>query len=257
MKKTIFDTLLTTKDLSIFKPLLGNRKINESRVKGFVAAFNKVQLLWIAIVNEKMEIIDAQHKIEASRRLGLPVTYIIKKGYGLKEAQEYNRNGGIWLKGDHIASLSTLGVQSYTRLDEFCATYPEFSKGVAESIVANDFGGPLAPKYSDEDGNKITKSVAFRNGLYQMADINLVYDNVCKIMEYKPFLSVYQSGMFVKTLLFLFSKTKFSHDRMIRKLRLQPTKLKQCATRDAYLNILEEIYNYAAKGDDRLYFKTL
>lgn len=249
-----FDVILTTNDLSIFKTLLGNRPLNETKVLRFVEAFKKEQLPWCAIVNENFEVIDCQHKIEACKRLGLPVTYMIKLGYGLKEAQAYNRIGGIWLKGEHLDSLAILGNPNYVRLKEFRTHYPEFKSGVAECIVTNYSGGHNQ-NVVDGDGTKVNKSEAFRLGLLQIADIETVYDNASKIMEYKPYLRTYNSGMFVKTLIHLFKIPKFDNNRMIKKLAVQPTKLKQCATRAQYMDLLEDIYNYKVQAEKKFSFK--
>ena len=80
------NTVNRTTDYSLFKRLEGNRNVLEIRVKRITASIKKVG--WIqnpVIVNEKMEVIEGQGRLEALKRLGMPVDYIIVPGIGLDE----------------------------------------------------------------------------------------------------------------------------------------------------------------------------
>jgi hypothetical protein len=60
--------------------------------------------------------------------------------------------------------------------------------------------------------------------------------------------------MFVRTLIGLFRHPKFNHDRMIKKIALQPTALVVCATIKQFKVLLQEIYNYKTRPEDRIDF---
>ena len=106
-----------TKDYSIFKRLVGNRDIPESRISKIVESIQTVG--WVhnpIIVNEKMEVIDGQGRLTALQRLKLPVEYIIAEGAGNKECIHMNMNMVNWKLPDFIKSYAEQGNENYQRL---------------------------------------------------------------------------------------------------------------------------------------------
>ena len=257
MKNLRFDVILTTTDYSIFRKLIGNRPLNELKVKRFMVAFKKRQLPWYAILNENFEVIDGQHKIEACIRLGLPIPYMLKLGYGLKEAQEYNEIGGSWTKQEYLISYVELGMQSYVWLDEMMKMYPEYNLGSIESILTNTYDGSNTSDGSltNTKGLSTGKRLAFQQGLLNltMADKILAYDNIAKIDAYKKYFKKYNTGVFIRTMLSLFKNDKFDNDRMLQKISNQPTKMQQCSNVKLYKLMLQDIYNFASKNRLSLY----
>jgi hypothetical protein len=79
---------ITTK-YSQFKILSDNRDVNSLHVKRLVESFNDMHLVCPIIVNENMEVIDGQHRLQASIETGLPIYYIQVPGYGIREVQRF------------------------------------------------------------------------------------------------------------------------------------------------------------------------
>lgn len=107
----------TTKDYSIFKRLVGNRDIPESRISKITASIQEIG--WIRnpiVVNEKMEVIDGQGRLTALQRLGLPIEYIVAEGAGSKECIYMNMNMVNWKLPDFIKSYAEQGNVNYQRL---------------------------------------------------------------------------------------------------------------------------------------------
>lgn len=83
-----------TNDYSIFKSIMGNRTINLKNVNNIINNIKKNGLLpTVIIVNEKMEVIDGQHRLQALKELNLPVYYQIKEGLSINDCIAYN----IWV----------------------------------------------------------------------------------------------------------------------------------------------------------------
>ena len=81
--KDRFDKIHITKEYDIFERFVGNRYVSspkgERRVKKIMESF-KVKLIPIPIVISKVgKIIDGHNRLEALKRLKLPVRYIISK----------------------------------------------------------------------------------------------------------------------------------------------------------------------------------
>ena len=66
-----------TTDYDIFKQLLGNREINYNHVRRLIKSMQEEYLIVPIQVNEKMEVIDGQHRIAACKELGFPIYYMI------------------------------------------------------------------------------------------------------------------------------------------------------------------------------------
>jgi hypothetical protein len=67
-----------TSDYSIFKQVNFNREKNLRHIKNLKAILLKENLLHLhpILVNEKMEVVDGQHRLEAAKELSLPIFYI-------------------------------------------------------------------------------------------------------------------------------------------------------------------------------------
>ena len=107
----------TTTDYSIFKRLVGNRDIPESRIAKIVESIQTIG--WVhnpIIVNEKMEVIDGQGRLTALQRLKMPVEYVIAPGAGNTECVYMNMNMVNWKLPDFVKSYAEQGNENYQRL---------------------------------------------------------------------------------------------------------------------------------------------
>ena len=98
-----------TTDYEQFGKLKGNRNINEAQVIGIRNSIEKIGYQPVPIlVNERLEVIDGQHRLEAARTLGIPIYFIIQKGAG--RGEDGGRNCGHWRRDgnredhDHLSA---------------------------------------------------------------------------------------------------------------------------------------------------------
>ena len=116
-KENVAYNVYVTRDYSIFKRLVGNRDIPESRISKIVESIQTIG--WVhnpIIVNEKMEVIDGQGRLTALQRLGMAVEYVIAEGAGNKECIYMNMNMVNWKLPDFIKSYAEQGNINYQRL---------------------------------------------------------------------------------------------------------------------------------------------
>lgn len=126
----------TTKDYSIFRRLIGNRDIPESRISKIVSSIQEIG--WVRnpiVVNEKMEVIDGQGRLTALQRLGLPVEYIIAEGAGSKECIHMNMNMVNWKLPDFIKSYAEQGNSNYQRLLTLMEKYASGNLDIISAAV--------------------------------------------------------------------------------------------------------------------------
>ena len=125
-----------TKDYSIFKRLIGNRDIPESRISKIVESIQTIG--WVhnpIIVNEKMEVIDGQGRLTALQRLKMPIEYIIAKGAGNKECIYMNMNMVNWKLPDFIKSYAEQGNENYQRLLSLMQRYANGNLDIISTAV--------------------------------------------------------------------------------------------------------------------------
>jgi len=105
-----------TSDYSVFRHVTGNREVNKSHVKRLLLTFgsNPKKLQWVPIlVNENMEVIDGQHRLEASKKLEVPIYYRVINGLTLEDCQALNSNSKMWSPTDYAKAYCENGNQNY------------------------------------------------------------------------------------------------------------------------------------------------
>lgn len=108
-----------TKDYGIFKTLKGNRGVSNVRINKIIESVENVGYITNPIiVNESMEVIDGQARIEAFKVLGIPVEYIIHPGAGIKECRSMNINQTNWSDRDYVDSFARSGSEDYARFEK-------------------------------------------------------------------------------------------------------------------------------------------
>ena len=135
-KQNVAYSVYVTKDYSIFKRLVGNRDIPESRISKIVESIQSVG--WVhnpIIVNEKMEVIDGQGRLTALQRLKMPVEYIIAEGVGNRECIYMNMNMVNWKLPDFIKSYAEQGNENYQRLLSLMERYANGNLNIISTAV--------------------------------------------------------------------------------------------------------------------------
>lgn len=113
-----------TKDYDSFIKLEGNRPCLEHRVLKIKKSIEKNGYILCPItVNKSFQVIDGQGRIEALRRLNLPVHFVIDPDAGLAECVALNQANTAWTTEDFIYSHIQLGNKSYINLQTLRAEY--------------------------------------------------------------------------------------------------------------------------------------
>ena len=237
----------STTDYSIFRKLNDNRDENLLHIKRLERSFREQHLVSPIIVNEKMQVIDGQHRLSASINTGVPVYYIIIPGYGINEVTRLNTNQKNWNKMDYMSMYVADGRQAYIELQEFMLKFPDYGIRASESLLTlrNVTGGSKRMK-------------AFEEGKLKVPNLTLSYVYARKILEFKDFFKEYNTPSFVLSLMPLLDKKKiYNHQEMLKKLKTCPIKLQRCATIEGYRLLLEEIYNYKRQKENKVSFRYL
>lgn len=136
MDKKIDLTIFETKDYHKFKRLAGNRDI-KSVNKILNSINNTGYIMNPIIVNEKMEIIDGQNRVEALKELNLPVHYYVIDGADIETARQLNLGRSNWKPLDYVKSYAEEGNESYQLLLKLLNDNKNYSLQMVIGICRN------------------------------------------------------------------------------------------------------------------------
>jgi hypothetical protein len=242
-----------TSDLSIFKQIDGNRVPNLQHIKRLADSIRVYGMKCNPIlVNERMEVIDGQHRLMAAKEAESFVYYIIINGYSLNEVHTLNLNQKNWNISDYLEGYANLGIESYIILRDFYKKNYDFNLSSCMSFCQNTSTAKARRIKSQlREGTKVTLSGSaqiFEQGTWKNNDINIAQDWANKIRMIYPYFDSYNSTSFVSAMITLFLNKNFNFNQFISKLELQPTELKQQKTIEQYITLIEKIYNYKSRN---------
>lgn len=222
-----------TREYERFKKLEGNRPVSESHVRKLMNSMRQKDLFVPIQCNENMEVIDGQHRLEARKRLNLPVPYFVVKGdFGLVEVQKINAQQKKWNTDDYLQSNLQQGNREYEVYAWFRRKYG-FAHTESLKMLCDDFVGK-------ELGQ------AFNLGLFRVKNLEGAKAKAEQLISIEHLYSGIRRRGFVQAMFFLWKKKNFDFKTFARKLEMQPTAMKDCAKAAQYVDLIEEIYNYRA-----------
>lgn len=239
----------TTKDYSIFKKSEGNRPVNPKHVNRLVRSYEKFG--WLnspLIVNEKMQVVDGQHRLAAAKEMENPisVTFIIVKGYNLQEVQALNLMQSNWSTKDYLHSYADQGLEHYVKLRDFWNENKDFGLSLCAAICANTHIQGVTSTAQNTMHNKIKP--VFNEGTYETKNIHDAQKLVTLVRSIQPYFNYYTHRAFVLAIIHLINDGKFKFLDFIKKLQVQPTRLRKCVSKSDYIVLIEEIYNYKRRN---------
>lgn len=240
-----------TSDLTIFKQIDGNRVPNIQHIKRLADSIRVYGMKCNPIlVNERMEVIDGQHRLMAAKEAGSFVYYIVVDGYSLNEVHTLNLNQKNWTRKDFMDGYANMGIDSYIKLRDFVNKNDDFTFNDAIALCQNNGSSSSRTLRSQTSKSKLESKTLqiFEQGTWKHGDINLAQDMTNKIRMIKAYYSGYNRTSFVCTMITLFNNSNFDFNEFMHKLRLQPTALVDCANREQYRTLIEDIYNYKSRN---------
>ncbi len=234
------NVVLKTIDYSIFVKIDGNRRMNKINFKRLRRSMGEEYLQVPIIINEKYEVIDGQHRLEVCKELSLPVYFIKVKGYGLSQVHRLNAVSKKWGFDEYLQGYADLGIKDYQRCEKFIEKY-KFGSNETLSLLTglNSLAGGDARN-------------SFNEGRFKITDYNGAVRKAEMIYMLKPYYDGFKRRSFVTALLVAFNNKNFVFDEFLKKLKFQIPKLIDCTTTKQYMTVVENIYNYKRKQEDKI-----
>lgn len=230
----------STTDYTLFKTIKGNRLLKTKHVAGLTAAIIKNNLLPLfpITVNESMEVVDGQHRLQVAKDNNLTIYYIVKGGLGLADIQQINSSSKSWNQSDYLYSYISLGNQNYILAKQLLDKY---KISITNFILINNnfkaFGYPV-----------------FKRGKMVIADPERVSEFLEKVQALRPYLSkqVFEDKHFFLGLNIVLEKTTI--EDLIERLDSYGRPINAHARVIDYLRQFEEVVNWGKRGKIIRYF---
>lgn len=253
----VVNHVLETSNYNLFKSLKGNRLVSLPHVAKLKKSMTSKYLVSPIIVNEKMQIIDGQHRFASAKQLKLPIRYIVVEGYGLEEVQTLNQNTANWKNIDFLNAYCDLGYEEYLKVRKFMSMYPDFSLGICERLLAgNDNRYSIKRKEFITETNK-SGSIhvnSFRDGDFRINDWDLAVKHAIMLMDIKPLYDGFNRVSFVSAMTPIFENEEYNHSQFIERLKSNPSMMIHCRNITEYRILIEEIYNFRSRNKVNLRF---
>ena len=238
-----------TTNYDMFGHFEGNRQTNEAHIKNLMESIAENQLPVPIVTDEILRTGDGQNRLEACRRLRVPVYYIIIPGMTLQDVKRLNSNVKTWSWQQHMESFINLGYEDYRIYKEFYESY-EINHTECMQLLL----GHTSQRYGSKKGQK-TMARAFADGQFKVVQYNKAVRQANMITKVKPYFEDYTHHHFIRALIHLFDKKQdvYSHDVFLKKLEKRNSKLLHQRNRNDYLRNIEEIYNKGSRKKVRLF----
>lgn len=238
--------IAVTSDYTLFKTVTGNRKIRNAHVKKIRASIEQdpetIKYNPI-LVNDKYEVIDGQHRLEAIMQLDLPVYYLQVEGLKLHDVQKLNSVSKQWQPIDYAKAFSKLGNKNY-------AKYVEVKEGVYKAYSLNH---DSLLRYLSLD-NPIT-SQSFNDGKLKVDNFSRSLELLIQLYEVGQYYERYKIRSFALAYLRIATKEQYDHSRMLEQMRKYAGEIVEDYSKEQdYYIALVRVYNWRKNDKNKEYF---
>lgn len=231
-----------TQDYEIFKKHPNNRDINDLNVSKIVKSIKIKNLLQYRpiIVDKMMQVIDGQHRLEAAKKLNLPIYYQIQEEESTEDIFLLNANQKPWSSEDFLNYYRIKGNQNYIKLSKF-----KEKCGLSLKDIWALFGQHTATTFSSH----------FKEGKFEYPspekeiEANENLDRISTFIEYIREKTVMRkadlsSASLKRALVYFFNSKGFSFKIFMAKLEFKLDLFRRCTRSIDYLTIFSNIYNW-------------
>lgn len=247
-----------TNDLSIFKQIKGNRPPNPQHIRRLADSFKiNGTLQNPIIVNNKLEVIDGQHRLLAAKQAKTFVYYIMVDNYKLEEVQVLNLNQKNWTKRDFMEGYADMGIESYVNLRAFVKKNKDFNMSDCIALCQNTAGSSssmMSQKYRSGQSKVYNTKEVFEEGTWLGRDFKVAQEYADRLRMIKPYYDGYRRSTFVIAMVGLFKNENFDFFEFLRKIKNNPNSLDDCSNVAQYKMLIEDIYNYKKRDKVSLRF---
>lgn len=225
----------STTDYSIFKIRQDNRSLVPHHIKDLKNSLLEKNMLKQRpiLVNENMEIIDGQHRLEAARDLNLTVWYEIREDLDHTDIILLNVAKS-WKIADYLKYYVAQGVEEYIKLHNF----------VANSNLQLKTALVLSMGQGKQSMEKFKRGCFIFEQRFFEGEIEKCWETIGLIKKLNGVVNFTQTNKFWIALTKLIQHPDFNYMKWRANLSKLSDRMCTKATSLQYLRIMQDIYNY-------------
>lgn len=204
------------------------RLVESMKQYGFLACF---PIVVIRDSNGNLIVKDGQHRLSIAETLGLPVHYV-EDDQGFDVAV-VNSTAKVWVLGDYARKFAANGSADYQEAIEFSETHT-LPIGTAVSLLS----GTTSFSNIQNEFIEGTWSVKDRDWAEAVAGIYVPMVRMSPVMR---------NARFIEACMSVCRVSDFKANRLLQNAERCREKLVAFSTRDAYLDMLESVYNFGRR----------
>lgn len=205
-----------------------HKQLRESmRTYGFISAFP----LMVRSVNGHFVVIDGQHRLTFAKEFGLDVFFVVDDTN--VDIAKLNQAQANWSPKDYAHKWATAGVKDYAEAIQF----------------AGDHNAPLMLSFAMLAGTTCWGNInaKFKDGTYRIKTRDLAHRVIALHGAIGALNPKTKGARLIEALWACCQVDYFDESRIIETASKRPELLSPAGTRDAYLDVLTEVYNFGRK----------
>lgn len=245
----VVDSIYIEENYQIFSLLEGNRVIKEKHVMEIKASIEEHGYFPIPItVNEKMEIIEGQHRFVALKELGLPIYYHIVPGLSVNECSILNSMSKNWATIDYIEAYASRGNQNYVALLDLCHRFKSLGMNTIMNAINPNTQKNLKATQGGIESNlvKKIKNGSFECSKEQYSAAKSTLEYVHKIENKAKTISG-RKDIYYIALAFIYRNADIDKERVIKVIN-EANDICEVVNVPQALDEISRIYNYRHRG---------
>ncbi|MBP9886121.1 MAG: ParB-like nuclease domain-containing protein [Leptospiraceae bacterium] len=261
--KTLEQKLHETKDYGIFKYIPQNRKTMSEHVLKLAHSIKTKNLIkdFPILVNDKMEILDGQNRLQALQQLDYPVYYRIANDMVIDDISLVNTVSKKWSLDDYLHQYISKGFSEYLKFKDFMDWANISSVNLALKIIKNRkmklskqmAGGESNPGGIGADGFTTNK---FKIGQFAYPESDSDAKNT--IMELRQLAAfTIKKNPYDRSLIVAYDSitrgSDFEINRLLGKLAAYPIGVYNDA--NSLIDQFEKAYNYNVSENKKTFLK--
>ncbi len=226
---------LSTKEYSKFKLRADNRPVCQALVKRLVESISSKNMLEFRplIVNDKFEIIDGQHRLEAAKQLQIPVFYEVQKSIESEDMIALNISKS-WGIDDFFNFWKRNGKVEYLKLQKF----------MDENKITIRIALNLLCGMKKDASHKFRMGKFEFNNTHGKQELQICWDSIAMIERQHLSLAFTRSAKFWKALISLCRAPNFNEEKWFTNLEKMASRISGKVTSQEYLSMLVDIHNW-------------
>lgn len=240
------DDILATKDYDQFTLLPGNRQIQDGHVKHLMASMlmnGNLTPEFPITVNENLEIIDGQHRLEACKRLDYTISYRVVPNLTVAAVRAVNQAARNWTWIDFATSYVNLGKKDYKEMLELHEEY--------------NLGSQALLRYCTQVVGADSRLMQeFKNGEFKIKNLEVTKQ---LLGQYQELIDVIGQDTvpptaFAQAIYYLLVHPDYEQETMVTKLGQLGHTIPRYTGMGDYLRELERIYNFHRPEQSKVRF---